>query len=303
MNFLRSVWITARQEWADAIRSKRALVFMVLFIAASTGMVQGFIFGLQEVEKVLLSTLQLPSSREVGVATLSLWDSPMFKERMEDWTDDQELAASLMGSPPISLIYCLLAFYFAPWLVILVGTNRVSDELATGSARFVLTRISPLAWSLGKFIGIALLIIPALLLAAVAAWISAYFRLSIFQPGDAVFHLLIMSGKVWLVCLYYLGLSIGVSQLTRSSTLATVYGIVAALFLSLLNGLPHIPYFKNSDTWMQFWDAIGMLIPHGYRNDLWWNDAGHLVPAAFMLIILGLLWLMLGCTWMSRSDK
>ena len=146
--------------------------------------------GLHSLERALMETLQLTGANRSGVVTNTLWETPQFRRAIERGVKDKELANALVDTPPIAMLYGWLSYFFAPFLVVLIASTRVSDELSTGSARFTLVRCGLVPWCLGKYLGQALQLIPALMLAAAGAWVTAYFRLDFFEPGAAAVALL-----------------------------------------------------------------------------------------------------------------
>ena len=127
----------------------------------------------------------------------------------------------------------------------------------------------------------------------------AYFRLSFFDPGTTAIELLIISLKVIVYTFSYLGLAIGVSQLTRSSNLATVLGFVGVIVISVIaaacnhfrgigiESLLNIPYW---------------LTPQAHRLGLLWPEPAHMVPAICMLIALGFAYILPGYFFLNRRD-
>ena len=202
---------------------------------------------------------------------------------------------------PVAMLYGWLSYFFAPFLVVLIASTRVSEELSTGSVRFALVRCGIIPWCLGKYVGQALILLPALLIAALGAWVTAYFRLDLFEPGPAAVSLLGFGLKVWIYCLFYVGLALGMSQLTRSSNAATALCVVVMVGTTVIAGLAQWDRVRVGN-WSLFWDALVLLVPQGHRLELWWPDPVHVVPAAVMLFALGMLWLVIGHLVLRRRD-
>lgn len=295
----KSIWIHTVQEVKDAFRSKRALFLLIIYLAGSIAASAFFINAMKKVEDRLLSTLQLAESDSVGKVTQTLWETGFIRHMLNDMIKNETLTDHIVQQSPISIFYWWLSYTFAPLVMMLISTARIAEEISIGSARFVLYRTSLFTWIMGKFLAQAVLLLPALLLSGFGAWIVAYFRLSFFDPGTTAIELLIISLKVIVYTFSYLGLAIGVSQLTRSSNLATVLGFVGVIVISVIaaacnhfrgigiESLLNIPYW---------------LTPQAHRLGLLWPEPAHMVPAICMLIALGFAYILPGYFFLNRRD-
>ena len=61
-------------EWAVAVRSRRALVVTLLFLAVSGGLMYALVSVFASLEETLVETLNLPSSDSTGSVTMTLWN-------------------------------------------------------------------------------------------------------------------------------------------------------------------------------------------------------------------------------------
>jgi hypothetical protein len=296
---LRDLCITAGYEFLDAIRSRRAIVLLLLYFAGALLACNGYVKFIQSIEQQVLESLAVSPGEGVGGVTETLWETSLFRRTVTRLVGDEVLAEHLVNTPPIALFYGWLSFTFAPMLMMLIACTRVAEDVGSGAARFVLFRTSLLSWCLGKYAGQALVLVPALLLSAVGAWVVGYARLATFAGGPAAVGLLVYSGKVFIYTLCYLGLALGVSQLTRSSTLATVFGFLGLVGLSVLAA---VAGHCAGEGWGQLWYVVRWLTPQGHRLDLWWPDAAHAVPAAVLLLALGMMYLLPGYVVMKRRD-
>lgn len=297
---LRTLWITAVYEFLDALRSRRALVLMLLYFLGSVAASHAFINLIGEIEKELLETLRVAETDSVGSVTETLWQTEMFKDIIVNLVRDKDLAEHIVGISPIAVFYGWLSFTFAPVLMMLISTTRVAEELGSGSARFVLFRSSLFPWVMGKYLGQALLLLPSLLLSAAGAWIIGWWKLSLFDPGSCAWQLLGFSLLAIAYTWTFLGLATGVSMMTRYPNLATVFGFAGLIILSVIGAAAR--HFRSEEMPQRLLDLFVWLTPGGYRTDLWWPDPAHQVPAIIMLLALGILYLLPGYVWLSRRD-
>jgi ABC-type transport system involved in multi-copper enzyme maturation permease subunit len=296
---LRNLLVTAAYEFTDAIRSRRAIVLFVIYFAGAMVAANVFIQAVQAVEQEVLKTLRVSSTDSVGTVTQTVWDTNTFRQIVAQLVGDDELAGHLVNTSPIALFYGWLSVTFAPLLMVLISTTRVAEEVGSGSARFVLFRTSLFSWCMGKYLGQALLLLPALLLSGAGAWLAASLRLSAFDAGPAALQILAFSLKAVVYTWTFLGLAIGVSQLTRSPNLATTLGLVAMIALAALSG---IAAWQGGPGLGRVWDVVLWLTPRGHRMALWWPDLAHQVPAMVMLLALGFLYMLPGYYVMTRRD-
>ena len=183
MRGLKSIVQTALCEWENALRSRRALVLLLLYLAAAVLCMNGTISVLGKMETELVRVLRLPDSGQAGVVSETLWKSKSFRNMIAAGVDDRLVFEDISKRHPVELLYAWFAFFCAPLLVVLVSGTRVAEDLRTGVARYMLVRTSRLEWSLGKYAGQALMIACALAVSAVGAWCVALYRLPAETAG------------------------------------------------------------------------------------------------------------------------
>ena len=297
--FWRPAMLVMRYELADGLRSRRAAVVLLLYVAAAALTMNGTISILQRIETQLASVLQLEASDQAGVVTDALWKSNRFRHMVRDAVGDDSLVGDLFGIPPVVLIYGGLAFFYTPLLVMLVAATRIAEELASGSARYVLFRTSRLSWVTGKWLGQALMVGVALLMGAAAAWCVARFRMAATDPLATSLGMALWAGRTWIYSLAYIGLALGLSQLVRSPGKASALGLLSLFALSILAWAADRYYGEGV---RQLWHLGNMLAPQALRFDLWRSRLPWIVPAGVHLVALGLCYLYAGYAWFRKRD-
>jgi len=204
-----------------------------------------------------------------------------------------------LAIPPLALFYGWLSFAFTPVLVMLTASTRIAEEIATGSVRFVMFRASRSQWCLGKFAGQTVQIFGALLLSAAGAWVVGFFRMHSFEPLATAQFMLVFAVKAWIYALPFLGLALAISQLFSTPNLALAFGFISLVAMSVLSG---VSKWLAGDGWRRAWDIVNALTPGGHRQNLWWSDAEHLLPATVFLLALGAAYLLAGYARFSRRD-
>ena len=297
---LRDLLIHAVHEFRDSLRSKRAIVVLLVYLGGSILMCNGFISLLSELEESLLANLRVAPTDATGSVTQTLWKTPLLKDALTKLAGDPHLVAHLTRKEPLSVYFFWMTSIFAPVILMMISPTRVSDEMSTGSARFVLFRSSSASWVLGKVLGQFLLLFPALIVCAGGAWLVGWFRLSGFDgPGTArdLFTYSVLLSP-YLLC--FLFAATAVSQLTRSSNLATAFGFIFVILSSALAAWASRG--KHWEGWDGFWSVVLNLLPQGYRKDLTYPDAAHVLPAVLILFCLGVFYLLPGYRLLSRRD-
>jgi len=298
--FFHAFRVVACNELVDAFRSRRAIALFVLYLLGSVASCTLFVRVLHNVEKELVTSLGLTPSAHAGTVTETLWQSDAFKHILTELVGDRALAERLLSIPPLALFYAWLSFAFAPLLVMLLSSPRIAEEVGSGSARFVLFRTSRFAWCLGKLGGQAVLLAIALLVSAVGAWSVGMVRMPGFASLGTIPYLLVFSARAWIYAWPFLGLALGISQLTRSPVIATAAGFAAMGSLAVTAALAR--HFTG-DGWRRMLDVVYQLTPQGTRLHLWHLDAAHLIPGTVLLLALGLFYFLLGHAGYVRRDQ
>ncbi len=300
MNGLRQTWRVACYEWFDALRSRRALVVLLLYMAAALCNMHWSINLLHKLENELATLLQLPPSEQAGVVSTTLWKSKPFQRMMKQITQNDLVLRDITGKHPVELIYAWFAFFYTPLLVVLVAGNRIAEDLGSGAVRYVVFRTSRVSWSLGKFIGQTLMIGLALFLSGIGAYAVAKYRLSGSGAPDLLLNILQWSVRAWIYSIPFIGLAMGLSHLTRSASKATVMGIIAITVCFVVSLL--IRHFTTDTGWRSFLPYVGVLFPDEYKMNMWRNAAAPLVTGTAYLITLGFCYLLAGYAVFSKRD-
>lgn len=296
--FLRDVRLVASHEWADSIRTKRAILLLLLFGGCAVLGTSWFIRLLKAAESQLVKTLGLDAGVSGG-ATAALWQSDFFRHTITGMVGDKDVAEALLACTPIGLYFGWLAMTFAPWLVALTASARLTDEIWSGSARFVLCRTSRLAWLLGKVLGQALQLFAALTLCAAAAWITARLMLDSMEGARTLADMALFVPKAWVYGLSFLGLVSGLSLFCRSPGVANVLGIVGCIAASAIY---HTAHHFAGEGWRRILDAVQLLLPRHHYFDLMRPEATHALSGAVFALALGFGYLMIGYARLSRRD-
>ncbi len=299
MSALRRIVQIARAEWSDAVRSRRALVLLALYLLCAVGGMYGTISIFGKMEKELVQVLQLPASEQTGVVSTTLWKSKPFQRMVRAAVSNDLVYNDISGRHPVELVSAWFSFLFAPLLVVLVAGNRIADELRSGSVRYAIVRCTRGEWTLGKYLGQALMIACALAVSSVGAWCVAVCRLSGVEVGALLPSILGWGLRAWIYSLAWLGVTLGVSHLTRSGSRATALGILAIVGFSIFPGILGLCVKWLEWPWLENFD---LLVPSAAKGYLWRRGVVPLMMATGHLVTLGATYLALGAFGFQRRD-
>ena len=287
-------------ELAAAVRTRRAIVLVALYLAASLLGMSGAITALGKMEDRLAEILQVEKVEgKSGVVSAALWKSKPFQHLVRSAVGDSLVYDDIVGKHPAELIYAWIVFLAVPLLTVLVATRRVAEEVKSGAAKYMLLRVTRLEWTLGKYLGLALLMLVGLLVGGIAAWIVAACRLSGADIPALLPAMIVWSLKAWFLSLAWLGLALGVSHLFKSGAKADAVAILLmiawAAIPSILNGLGT----KILGGHMLF---LVRLFPSSVDAALWRASFLPVAASATWLVMLGLLYLSVGHAVFARRD-
>lgn len=298
----RRMFQAAVSELAGAIRSRRALVVLALYFAVSLLSMSGSIAVLGKVERQVSEVLQIDATEgeRKGAVSAALWKSEKFQKIVRGSLGNSRVYDDICGKHPAELLYAWFAFLFVPLLTILVGANRVADELRSGSVRYMITRVTRLEWSLGKYVGLSLLLLLGLLVGGLAGWGVAALQLGGADIAALLPTMLGWSVRVWFLSLAWLGFALGISHLFHSGAKATAMCIIAFVVLSV--AMKSLALAIDHGAVSSLFACVCRLNPASYESGLWRAAWLPVVSSALNLVMLGLLFLSAGYAIFARRD-
>jgi hypothetical protein len=296
---LRDAGVVAMNEWQDALRSRRGLVVLLLFLAGAVGGILMAISFIHSIERNLAKALVLEPTDGTGSMTATLWQNQSFRSTVTDLVDDPDLAEALLSAPPLSLFFCGIVFFLTPMLVAMTSSHRLTEDIWSGASRFVLYRTSRLAWCLGKFAGQAGVLLVALMISVPAAWLCGWIRMDDFPVWATLVSMSIFAVKAWIYALSFLGLVSGLSLFVRNPGVATAIGVLGLAALSVVY---HVAGHYSGEGWWILLELPRFLTPYAYHVDLLRPDWRHMLPSIITLLTLSLAYLLAGYAHLARRD-
>ena len=105
--------------------------------------------------------------------------------------------------------------------------------------------------------------------------------------------------KVWIFALGFIGMALGISQITRSANKATAIGVTFWIITSVLY---HLGNHFEGEGFKRIWTFVLMVIPQGHRMDLWRAGTSHLASALLFLLSLGMVYTFIGYILTAKKD-
>lgn len=297
---LRDAAVIAAFDLGESLRSRKVLVFMVLYVLGAIGSTVIFTEVLQEVELALAEQLLVARTSDPGSLTQAVMESPELLRVLSRLVRDEALARTLVAEPPIALLYHWVALAFGPIFAVLTSSDTIASEVSSGSIRFALARTDRAGWLLGKVLGQSSLLAVGLLLGAAGAWVTGFVQLGAFDGPATATALVRYVGTAFVYVWAHLGLALGVSQLTRSVPWSRALGLLALVsvfgihrFLERDWVIEAVPVLSGS---------LRQLFPVAHRLDLWRPGLEASAPALLLLLALGSSYIALGYLRFARRD-
>jgi ABC-type transport system involved in multi-copper enzyme maturation permease subunit len=296
----RDAWVVARFDLGESLRSRKVLVFLVLYAAGAVAAAVIFTEVLQKVEEELAEQLLVARTDAPGSLTDALMESPELRRVLVRLVRDEALVDALLAIPPLALLYHWVALSFAPAFVMLTASDAISGEVASGSVRFALFRTDRAAWVGGKLLGQAALLAVGLALGALGAWITGWVQLASFEPLETALWLARYAATAYVFAFAHLGLALGVSQLTRSVPWSRALGLLALVGVFAANGWLGRDAVQAAAPVLA--GTARQLFPAAHRLDLWRPALADVAPAAVFLLAFGVACVAAGHLRFSRRD-
>lgn len=290
MTAIARVWSVAIAELAGALRSRRAIVLLLVFLLAALMMMHFNIETFEVFERLMVEGLHLPKTGEVGAFADTLWKSPLFVEKIRKFSVGNTLVFNeIFGRHPLELMYTWMIFTLAPMLTVLVSAGRIADDVHTGAVRYMLLRVTRGEYVAGKFAGEALLLAAAYVLAMGGVLVMLALRLSPASALRLAPAFIDTLWRVWVQSLSWLGVALCISQMMRSSGKATVLAILA--FPVLLKG-----------SCSRTIEALNVFFPCGVAGAFWRHAPSAVCYGVFQQVTLAFVYLTLGLLVFRRRD-
>jgi hypothetical protein len=273
---LREALYLAREEAAAMVVSIRALFLVVTYSVIAGAIGTALLFAYEK--------LNQQAEGKLGEGIEAIKKSPELVNKLIEYGFDPPLARAMVeGDLPWLVLGVLYFSTFAiPWLILLVGYNRISEDVQTKYTRFLLQRVHRGAYLAGKIAGhwvaslLAIIVVHSLLLAYAAAT----------DRFDVAAVLKVMP-RVWLsmalFVLAYSTFTCMVSSVLQPPFLVLLIGTMLLFTLKFGTWVGSFFYAKIGQAWIGTWDVA-----------LWdFDPRAVAVYSGYSLVFIGVAYLIL----------
>lgn len=234
---VRDVWLIGWFDLREALRSRRALTLVGLYLFVSTLASYAFVRAVEAVE-AKLAALASESGGDKATLLVDLARSEGYRRILEVVAlGDGKKAAYLASLPPMGLFVTMVMLTLIPWLLALSAADQVAGDLHFRTVRFVALRTSRGAFVLGKLLSQVLMVAVVTLASFVPALLLGAKYLHSFDVMTTVWFLVSIAPALLLYAFAFLGLTSLSSQLVATPGRARALTLLLFIALWLL-GLP-----------------------------------------------------------------
>ena len=294
------VFSVAVADVATSLRSRRALVMILLFAAVSAFIAYALVSGFAAIEREVVAALGLPAADNPCAVTATLWKSKPFMRFANGVAGGNLVFADIIGRHPLVLAYAFFMFSTVAILTLLVSAPKIADEIRTGAARYWLVRTTRGEWSLGKFLGETALVAVSLSAGSLSAWAVVAFRLPGSTGAVLLPDFLDWTARAAVYAFAWLGLFTGISHIARSGGKAVAFSIMAMIALSVWP----VTLGNAAESWpfLSFVTGLDVLAPHSAMSLMWRRAPAALVRGVFHLSAISFLYAGIGAAIFRRRD-
>ena len=283
-----------------SLRSRRAIVMILLFAAVSALIAYALVSAFAAIEREVVAALGLPAADNPCAVSATLWKSKPFMRFASGVAGGNLVFADIIGRHPLVLAYAFFMFSTVAVLTLLVSAPKIADEIRSGAARYWLIRTTRGEWSIGKFVGEALLVAVSLSVGSLSAWGVVAFRLPGATGAVLLPDFLDWTARAAAYAFAWLGLFIGISHVARSGGKAVAFSIMAMLALSvwpvtlgnIAEACPYLSFVKGLD----------VLAPHSAMSLMWRRTPAALLRGVVHLSAISFLYVGIGAALFRRRD-
>ena len=283
-----------------SLRSRRAIVMILLFAAVSALIAYALVSAFAAIEREVVAALGLPAADNPCAVSATLWKSKPFMRFASGVAGGNLVFVDIIGRHPLVLAYAFFMFSTVAILTLLVSAPKIADEIRSGAARYWLIRTTRGEWSIGKFIGEALLVAVSLSVGSLSAWGVVAFRLPGATGAVLLPDFLDWTARAAAYAFAWLGLFIGISHVARSGGKAVAFSIMAMLALSvwpvtlgnIAEACPYLSFVKGLD----------VLAPHSAMSLMWRRTPAALLRGVVHLSAISFLYVGIGAALFRRRD-
>jgi ABC-type transport system involved in multi-copper enzyme maturation permease subunit len=213
---LRDVGLIAGFDLRESLRTRRALVLVLLYLLIAASASGIYVRIVSELEQGVAALPDVSGDPEAAAAMAMVQDQGYHLVLLFFAGGDAELANHLATYPAMVLIFAWISLAFLPWFIALTSYDQIAGDLHLRTIRYAALRTTRGAYVLGKLLGQAALVAGVAGLGMLPVVVIG----ALYLPGfDIARHplALLSTWPITVVCaLGFLGVVALASQLCRT---------------------------------------------------------------------------------------
>lgn len=274
MTFLILTWDNLK----NSLRTKKALIFLVLYLLVFGLIVYAFFHLQEEIERQI---------REQGISNIQKEFMMEFSRSViREKADDNAIVEFLFDVPPLNIMMFFISLIGTPLLLFILNYDKISQEIYDGTIRYLLFRASRFQIFFSKFLS-SLLECSAVTFAALilgVLWASIRFETVNFAVS------MNYGIRYWLIAQFFLAAFVAFS-LMASAIFKKPFTSLIVCFVGYV-AMPVIPFY------------VSYISPYdqAYFPGLFLNNSPQLSSSLGIYLIFTAIFLTIGYTIFKRAD-
>lgn len=281
---LRDTAVVARFHLMKAVRTRAAAVLSVALALVHMGGAWVFTEILKAMENSAAEALRVPTTDRPGAMLSVLRDREEFRGLITGMLPDPSLLEWALSLPYLSIGHFWIALGTLPFIAAAAGSEVLSADISNRSLRYEVVRTGRLEVVAGRFLGQALLVFLAVLIANTGTWVMAMVAM-VEQPAVAqMATLLAFTPRLCAWSLPFLAIGVGASMMTSNPNTARVLALGATVSTFIAWGLLQ---GREAQSLGALRPALELLFPQAHMFALWDSGLGWVAPSAILLVFAG----------------
>lgn len=297
---VRDSLLVARFELLRNLRTWRALALCGLYLMAVCGGTWIFTRLLLTAENAVASTLNVPATETPGALIDKVMELDTTRSLLVQMLGNPEWMEDVVKWPVLAIFHLWLAGGIIPFLAASVAGECVAVDSHSRALRYELLRTGRLEVVSGRLIGQAILMLAAALLSVVGTYAVGMYGMVGQDPARVLGHLLLVTPRVWVMTLPFLGIGVTCSLVGESPNISRVIAMTLTMLSFALAAIGD-RLVKIGHWSAPAWDVINTILPQTWIDRLWEPGLGWL-QAAMILTVLGFAGMCLALPWFMRRD-
>ncbi len=283
---MRDTLVVGRFHLMKAVRTRSAAVLSIALVVVHMGGAWIFTEILKAMENSAADALRVPTTDRPGAMLGVLRDREDFRDLIAGLLPDPSLLEWALNLPYLSIAHFWIALGTLPFLAAAAGSEVLSADIKNRSLRYEVARTGRLEVVGGRFLGQALLVFVAVLIANSGTWIMAMVAM-VEQPAvRQMSTLLAFTPRLCAWSLPFLGIGIAASMLTANPNTARVLALGATVATFVGWGFVNS---RQGEALGVFLVPLRQLLPQSWMFALWDSGPGWIAPSAVLLVFGGVL--------------